>query len=148
MHKHLLFCLLVTDEYFIQKVQIFVICSLHVLRKRQIINTYPHNNNTPPHLIHKHTLKVSVQNKTTNFTMTSLPGPLVSVAWLASQLVRRPSTLRVVDSSWYMPSAKRDPAKEFEERRMSTCFYDISLSQPQHVVYVCWCAQVCAPRLT
>lgn len=56
--------------------------------------------------------------------MSLLPGPLVSAAWLSAQLVRRGAAagsggLRIVDSSWYMPSAKRDPAGDFEEKRMN-----------------------------
>jgi thiosulfate/3-mercaptopyruvate sulfurtransferase len=45
--------------------------------------------------------------------MTTLPtvGPLVSVTWLAEHL-EAPS-LRIVDASWYLPQANRDPAAEF-----------------------------------
>lgn len=43
-------------------------------------------------------------------TSEPLPG-LVSTDWLAARLGR--SRLRVVDGSWYLPSAGRDPAQEY-----------------------------------
>jgi hypothetical protein len=52
--------------------------------------------------------------------MSVLPGPLVSAAWLAGQTLKRAGahSIKIIDASWYMPSAKRDTAKEFEENRM------------------------------
>lgn len=45
-------------------------------------------------------------------TTASLPGPLVSVAWLAAHLGE--PGLAVVDASWYLPAMQRDPRLEYE----------------------------------
>jgi thiosulfate/3-mercaptopyruvate sulfurtransferase len=48
--------------------------------------------------------------------------PLVSTEWLAAHL----KDVRVVDASWYMPDAKREPAKEFlVEHIPGAVFFDI-----------------------
>ena len=40
------------------------------------------------------------------------PTPLVTTEWLAAHL--DDPDLRVVDGSWHMPAAQRDPRAEFE----------------------------------
>ena len=50
--------------------------------------------------------------------------PLVTTEWLAAQLGTW--DLRVVDGSWHMPQAKRDPALEYEEAHLpGAVFFDI-----------------------
>lgn len=49
--------------------------------------------------------------------------PLVRVAWLHQMLKERPSSLRVIDGSWFLPSAKRDPPKEFLQKRIPGARY-------------------------
>ncbi|KXJ21244.1 3-mercaptopyruvate sulfurtransferase [Exaiptasia diaphana] len=52
--------------------------------------------------------------------------PLVRVQWLHQMLKENPSRIRVLDGSWYLPSAKRDPPKEFLEKRIPGArFFDI-----------------------
>ncbi len=51
----------------------------------------------------------------------SLPGPSVSAAWLASSLGAL--GLVVLDGSWYLPGSGRDPAREFEQRRVPGARY-------------------------
>ena len=54
----------------------------------------------------------------------SLPGTLVSTEWLAAHLGER--DLRVVDGSWHMPQAKRDPGREFLDAHVpGAVFFDI-----------------------
>ena len=54
----------------------------------------------------------------------TLPGPAVSAEWLAANL-GHPGVV-VLDGSWYLPGAGRDPAREFEERRIPGArFFDI-----------------------
>ena len=49
---------------------------------------------------------------------------LVSTEWLAKHLGER--DLRVVDGSWHMPQAKRDPGREFDDAHLpSAVFFDI-----------------------
>jgi thiosulfate/3-mercaptopyruvate sulfurtransferase len=49
---------------------------------------------------------------------------LVSTEWLAKHLGE--ADLRVVDGSWHMPQAQRDPAREFAEAHLpSAVFFDI-----------------------
>ncbi|MBM3221160.1 MAG: 3-mercaptopyruvate sulfurtransferase [Candidatus Rokubacteria bacterium] len=49
---------------------------------------------------------------------------LVSTDWLAARL--EDPTVRVVDGSWHMPQAKRDPAREFTEAHLpGAVFFDI-----------------------
>ena len=49
---------------------------------------------------------------------------LVSTGWLAAHLGE--PDLRIVDGSWHMPQAKRDPAREFVEAHLSgAVFFDI-----------------------
>ena len=43
--------------------------------------------------------------------MSTPSDPLVSTAWLADHLDA--PDVRVVDASWHMPAAKREPYKEF-----------------------------------
>ena len=53
-----------------------------------------------------------------------LPGPAVSADWLAAHLGS--PGLVVLDGSWYLPGSGRDPAREFEERRIPGArFFDI-----------------------
>lgn len=53
-----------------------------------------------------------------------LPGPSVSVGWLADRLGS--PGLVVLDGSWYLPGAGRSPAREFEEVRIpGACFFDL-----------------------
>ena len=55
---------------------------------------------------------------------SSLPGTLVSTEWLAAHLGER--DLRIVDGSWHMPQAKRDPQGEFLEAHVpGAVFFDI-----------------------
>lgn len=54
----------------------------------------------------------------------TLPGPAVSAEWLAANL-DHPGVV-VLDGSWYLPGAGRDPAREFEGRRIPGArFFDI-----------------------
>lgn len=46
----------------------------------------------------------------------TVPGPAVSAEWLAANL-GKPGVV-VLDGSWYLPGSGRDPAREFEERRI------------------------------
>ena len=46
----------------------------------------------------------------------TVPGPAASAEWLAANL-GNPEVV-VLDGSWYLPGAGRDPAREFEERRI------------------------------
>lgn len=50
--------------------------------------------------------------------------PVVSTDWLAAHL--HDPDVRVVDGSWHMPQAKRDPAREFTEAHLpGAVFFDI-----------------------
>src|SRR4051794_14206918 len=50
--------------------------------------------------------------------------PIVSTEWLAAHL--GDPDLHVVDGSWHMPQAKRDPAREFVEAHLpGAVFFDI-----------------------
>lgn len=50
--------------------------------------------------------------------------PLVSTAWLAAHLDA--PDVRVVDGSWHMPAAKRDPKAEYEQAHIpGAVFFDI-----------------------
>ena len=54
----------------------------------------------------------------------SVPGPAVSAEWLAANLGR--PGLVILDGSWYLPGSGRDPAREFEARRIPGArFFDI-----------------------
>lgn len=54
----------------------------------------------------------------------SLPGPSVSVEWLAKRL--RAPGLVVLDGSWYLPGSGREPAREHEEVRIPGArFFDL-----------------------
>ena len=54
----------------------------------------------------------------------SLPGPSVSVGWLAERLGA--SDLVVLDGSWYLPGSGRASAREFEEIRIPGArFFDL-----------------------
>ena len=56
--------------------------------------------------------------------MSETPRDLVTTDWLAAHL--GDPDLRVVDGSWHMPQAKRDPAKEFVEAHLpGAVFFDI-----------------------
>ncbi len=48
--------------------------------------------------------------------MTDDPSILVSTGWLAARL--RDPELRVIDASWHLPDAGRDPATEYAERHV------------------------------
>jgi thiosulfate/3-mercaptopyruvate sulfurtransferase len=51
-------------------------------------------------------------------------GALVTTAWLAEHLAD--PDLRVVDGSWHMPQARRDPAREFGEAHLpGAVFFDV-----------------------
>jgi thiosulfate/3-mercaptopyruvate sulfurtransferase len=53
-----------------------------------------------------------------------ISGPLVSTGWLAENL--RAPELVVLDASWYMPQAKRDPAAEYRAAHIpGAVFFDI-----------------------
>mmetsp|Transcript_47696 Transcript_47696/g.58633 ORF Transcript_47696/g.58633 Transcript_47696/m.58633 type:complete len:332 (+) Transcript_47696:40-1035(+) len=54
---------------------------------------------------------------------TELP-PLVTGEWLETQLQRE--NVKIVDGSYHLPSAERDPAKEFSQERIpGAVFFDI-----------------------
>lgn len=54
----------------------------------------------------------------------SLPGPSVSVDWLAERLGA--PGLVMLDGSWYLPGSGREPAREFEEARIPGArFFDL-----------------------
>ena len=51
---------------------------------------------------------------------------VVPVAWLASRLT---SGVRVIDASWYLPAARREPKAEFASRRIPGArFFDLDLT--------------------
>lgn len=61
-------------------------------------------------------------------TPSTMPTPLVSTAWLAEQLESGagPGPLVVVDGSWYLPSANRNPRAEFEAGHLpGAVFWDL-----------------------
>lgn len=49
-----------------------------------------------------------------SFSMVNLPGTIVSAQWLSENL----SNVRVLDGSWYLPSAQRNPDEEFFKERI------------------------------
>jgi thiosulfate/3-mercaptopyruvate sulfurtransferase len=54
----------------------------------------------------------------------SLPDPLVSTEWLAQRLGA--ADIAVLDASWHMPAAGRDPAAEFRDAHIAgAVFFDI-----------------------
>lgn len=56
--------------------------------------------------------------------MSDLSTPLVSTEWLAQRL--NAPDVRIVDASWYLPTANRDPQAEFMERHIpGAVFFDI-----------------------
>src|ERR1041384_6685146 len=56
--------------------------------------------------------------------MTDTPRDVVTPDWLAAHLAD--PDVRVVDGSWHMPQAKRDPAREFTEAHLpGAVFFDI-----------------------
>ena len=56
-----------------------------------------------------------------------LPSPLVSTEWLLARLGR--ADIQVVDGSWYLPHAGRDPAAEFVEGHIpGAIFFDLDAS--------------------
>src|SRR3546814_8223577 len=57
--------------------------------------------------------------------MSSVPdSPLVSTEWLAAHLDA--PDLRIVDGSWYLPSAQRDPREEYRLGHIpGAVFFDI-----------------------
>ena len=59
-----------------------------------------------------------------------MPDPLVSTEWLAARLGS--PAVRVLDASWFMPSAGRDPRAEFEQAHIpGAAFFDIdALTDP------------------
>ncbi len=62
--------------------------------------------------------------------MTDDPRLLVSTAWLATRL--EDEGIRILDASWHMPVARRDPRSEYEARHIpGAAFFDIdALSDP------------------
>ena len=75
-------------------------------------------------LTHKHS---AVYGNDCEAIMSALQGPLVSAKWLASRILGGGGGgkgagavpgLRVVDASWYMPNANRNPAEEHVQKRM------------------------------
>ena len=70
--------------------------------------------------------RVTIERMTNprNDSPVSVHGPAVSARWLAANL-GRPGIV-VLDGSWYLPGSGRDPAREFEERRIPGArFFDI-----------------------
>ena len=56
--------------------------------------------------------------------MSDLSTPLVSTEWLAQRL--NAPDVRIVDASWYLPAAQRDPAAEFLQAHIpGAVFFDI-----------------------
>ncbi|HEX3157753.1 MAG TPA: rhodanese-like domain-containing protein [Gemmatimonadaceae bacterium] len=59
-----------------------------------------------------------------------LPTPLVTPAWLAEHL--HAPTLRVLDTSWYLPAARRDARAEYEAARVpGAMFFDVDAASDQ-----------------
>lgn len=51
-------------------------------------------------------------------------GPVVSTEWLAGELGA--ADLRILDASWYLPTERREPVKEYREAHIpSAMFFDI-----------------------
>ena len=72
--------------------------------------------------------RVTIERMTNprNDSPVSVHGPAVSARWLAANL-GRPGIV-VLDGSWYLPGSGRDPAREFEERRIPGArFFDIDV---------------------
>ena len=72
--------------------------------------------------------RVTIERMTNphNDSPVSVPGPSVSARWLAANR-GRPGVV-VLDGSWYLPGSGRDPAREFEERRIPGArFFDIDV---------------------
>ena len=56
--------------------------------------------------------------------------PFVSTDWLFDNL--RMDHLRIVDASWYLPQAERDPRAEYAEAHIpGAVFFDIRSSEPR-----------------
>ncbi len=56
--------------------------------------------------------------------MSDDPKTLVSTEWLAAHL--KDPDLRILDASWYLPTAERDPKAEFDEKHIPGArFFDI-----------------------
>lgn len=54
----------------------------------------------------------------------TVDSPLVSTEWLAAHLAA--PDIRIVDASWYLPQAQRDPKAEFEREHIpGAAFFDI-----------------------
>jgi thiosulfate/3-mercaptopyruvate sulfurtransferase len=63
-------------------------------------------------------------------TRAALPRPLVSTAWLQAHLGE--PDLVVLDASWYLPSAGRDPRAEFEQAHIPGArFWDLDANSSQ-----------------
>jgi thiosulfate/3-mercaptopyruvate sulfurtransferase len=63
-------------------------------------------------------------------TRAALPRPLVSTAWLHAHLGE--PDLVVLDASWYLPSAGRDPRAEFEQAHIPGArFWDLDANSSQ-----------------
>ncbi len=57
---------------------------------------------------------------------SSLPVPVVDPAWLAPRLAE--PDLAVVDASWYLPAAGRDPRAEYRAGHVpGAVFWDLDL---------------------
>lgn len=70
------------------------------------------------------TMKAPREDAPRRIPLTTVPGPAASAEWLAARL--GDPGVAVLDGSWYLPGAGRDPAREFEERRIPGArFFDI-----------------------
>jgi len=64
-------------------------------------------------------------------TVSATPSPLVDVDWLADHM-NNPGVV-ILDGSWYLPSASRNPAAEFERERIPGArFFDIERISDPH----------------
>lgn len=62
--------------------------------------------------------------------------PLVNPSWLAQQLKQGAKHVRVLDGSWFLPSAKREPEKEFYQKRIPGArFFDIDECRDKSTPY-------------
>jgi len=59
-------------------------------------------------------------------TPATTPPLLVSTSWLQQKLESRDAPVSVLDGSWYLPSARRDPRAEWSTRRIpGAAYFDI-----------------------
>ena len=63
-------------------------------------------------------------------------GTLISVKQLTETLLKSPRNVRLLDSSWHMPAAKRDPYQEYLKRHIpGSLFFDIDYHSDKNSKY-------------